>query len=87
MVAAAAGPVEHRVASTGVDGQTARHIEDRVGVERFLDGLREELRSGSFRPLPVKERRIPNAAAARRLRVPCEISSKHAEMSASRTHS
>ena len=50
--------------STGVDGQTARHIEDRVGVERFLDGLREELRSGSFRPLPVKERRIPNAAAS-----------------------
>ncbi len=45
--------------SAGVDGQTARHIEDRVGVERFLDGLREELRSGSFRPMPVKERRIP----------------------------
>jgi RNA-directed DNA polymerase len=42
-----------------VDGQTARHIEDRVGVERFLGGLREELRSGSFRPLPVKERKIP----------------------------
>lgn len=74
--------------SAGVDGQTARHIEDRVGVERFLDGLREELRSGSFRPLPVKERRIPKRGGKlRRLRVPCEISSKHAEMSASRTHS
>ncbi|MGZ6652402.1 MAG: group II intron reverse transcriptase/maturase [Solirubrobacteraceae bacterium] len=45
--------------SAGVDGQTARHIEDRVGVERFLGGLREELRSGSFRPMPVKERKIP----------------------------
>src|SRR5450755_229175 len=45
--------------SAGVDGQTARHVEQQVGVEKFLDGLREELRSGSFRPLPVKERLIP----------------------------
>jgi len=45
--------------SAGLDGQTARHVEQRVGVEKFLDGLREELRSGSFRPLPVKERLIP----------------------------
>src|SRR3954447_2502862 len=45
--------------SAGVDGQSARHIEQVLGVQRFLDGLREELRSGSFRPLPVKERRIP----------------------------
>ena len=35
--------------SAGVDGDTARHVEQRVGVARFLDGLREELRSGSFR--------------------------------------
>ncbi len=45
--------------SAGVDGQTARHVEQQVGVQRFLDGLREELRSGSFRPLPVKERLVP----------------------------
>jgi len=45
--------------SARIDGQTARHIEDRVGVEKFLGGLREELRSGSFWPLPVKERKIP----------------------------
>ena len=57
--------------SAGVDGQTARHVEQQVGVERFLDGLREELRSGSFRPLPVKERLIPKRGGKlRRLGVP-----------------
>ena len=45
--------------SAGVDGQTARHIEQELGVQKFLDGLREELRSGTFRPLPVRERYIP----------------------------
>jgi hypothetical protein len=45
--------------SAGVDGQTAHYIEQVLGVQRFLEGLREELRSGSFRPLPVKERLIP----------------------------
>jgi len=45
--------------SAGVDGQTARHIEQVLGVQKFLDGLREELRSGTFRPLPVRERYIP----------------------------
>jgi RNA-directed DNA polymerase len=57
--------------SAGVDGQTARHIEQQVGVQQFLDGLREELRSGSFRPLPVKERLIPKRGGKlRRLGVP-----------------
>ena len=57
--------------SAGVDGQTARHVEQQVGVEKFLDGLREELRSGSFRPLPVKERLIPKRGGKlRRLGVP-----------------
>jgi RNA-directed DNA polymerase len=45
--------------SAGVDGQTAHEIEARRGVERFLAGLREELRMGTYRPLAVKERAIP----------------------------
>src|SRR4051812_36775048 len=45
--------------SAGIDGQTAYEIEVRQGVERFLGELREELRSGTFRPLAVKERAIP----------------------------
>src|SRR3954468_10162943 len=46
--------------SAGIDGQTAYEIETRQGVERFLGDLREELRAGTFRPLAVKERAIPN---------------------------
>src|SRR3712207_5178511 len=34
--------------SAGVDGQTAHQIETRLGVERFLSELREELRAGAF---------------------------------------
>jgi RNA-directed DNA polymerase len=45
--------------SAGIDGQTAYEIEARQGVERFLDDLREELRTGTYRPLAVKERAIP----------------------------
>ena len=58
--------------SAGVDGKTAYHIEQVLGVQRFLDGLREELRCGSFRPLPVKERLIPkrDGKKFRRLGVP-----------------
>jgi RNA-directed DNA polymerase len=58
--------------SAGVDGQTARYIEQVLGVPRFLEQLREELRAGSFRPLPVKERLIPkrDGKKFRRLGVP-----------------
>jgi RNA-directed DNA polymerase len=45
--------------SAGVDRQNAYDIERRLGVERFLGELREELRAGSFRPEPVRERLIP----------------------------
>jgi RNA-directed DNA polymerase len=58
--------------SAGVDGQTARYIEQVLGVQKFLEGLREELRTGSFRPLLVKERLIPkrDGKRFRRLGVP-----------------
>lgn len=45
--------------SAGVDGQTAAYVEQVLGVERFLAGLREELRSGSYRPDAVRQRAIP----------------------------
>jgi len=45
--------------SAGVDGQSAAYVEQVLGVQRFLTELREELRSGSYRPLAVKERKIP----------------------------
>jgi RNA-directed DNA polymerase len=44
--------------TAGVDGQTRAKVE-RMGVERLLDELRQELRSGAYRPLPSRERLIP----------------------------
>src|SRR5438552_8185130 len=56
--------------TAGVDAATRHHIEAR-GVEQFLTELREELRSGSFRPLPVRERLIPKRDGRnRRLGIP-----------------
>ena len=37
-------------------------------MQQLLAGLREELRSGSFRPLPAKERMIPKRGGANKLR-------------------
>lgn len=45
--------------SAGVDGETAYYVEKVLGVEHFLAGLREELRSGSYRPVAVRQRAIP----------------------------
>jgi RNA-directed DNA polymerase len=57
--------------SAGVDRQNAYDIERRLGVEQFLGGLREELRTRSFRPVAVKERLIPKRGGKlRRLGIP-----------------
>ena len=47
--------------TAGVDGHTAPSIALRVGVEKFLDELRSQVKDRSFRPLPVRERMIPKA--------------------------
>lgn len=50
--------------SAGVDGQTAYHVEQVLGVERFLSELRQELRSGAsgrWRSGSIR----PQSAAAR----------------------
>ena len=44
--------------TAGVDAMTRHHIERR-GVDRFLTELRASLRSGEFRPLPVRQTTIP----------------------------
>src|SRR5687767_8936319 len=43
----------------GVDGLAVADIERVVGVPGFLDDLRAQLKEGTFRPLPVRERKIP----------------------------
>ena len=55
--------------TAGVDAATRRHVEAR-GVEQFLTELREELKAGKFRPLPVRERLIPKRGGKRRLGIP-----------------
>jgi RNA-directed DNA polymerase len=52
----------------GVDGVTAAWVEQVVGVPGFLDDLRAALKDGSFRPLPVRERKIPKPGGSGKLR-------------------
>jgi RNA-directed DNA polymerase len=57
----------------GVDGFTVADIEEIVGVPGFLDDLRVQLKEGTFRPLPVRERKIPKPGGSgkvRRLGIP-----------------
>jgi RNA-directed DNA polymerase len=44
--------------AAGVDGQTFEHIEA-YGIERWLDELAQELKSRTYRPLPVRRVYIP----------------------------
>ena len=44
--------------TAGVDGQTRKQIEQ-MGVDGVLATLREELKAGTYRPLPARERVIP----------------------------
>ena len=57
----------------GVDGLTAADVEEAIGVPGFLDDLRAQLKTGTFRPLPVRERKIPKPGGSgkvRRLGIP-----------------
>lgn len=57
----------------GVDGLTVAHVEEEIGVPGFLDDLRARLKAGTFRPLPVRERKIPKPGGSgkvRRLGIP-----------------
>lgn len=44
--------------TAGVDRATVRYVAEQVGVDVFLEELREHLRQQTFRPLPVRERLI-----------------------------
>ncbi len=55
----------------GVDRVTVAHIESRVGVEVFLDHVRRLLKTGEFRPVPVRQVMIPKASGKlRKLGIP-----------------
>jgi RNA-directed DNA polymerase len=59
--------------TAGSDGWTVARVEREVGVSRFLEDLRDLLKSGEFRPEPVRERKIPKPGGSgkvRRLGIP-----------------
>jgi len=51
--------------AAGVEGQTIKDIEQQ-GVEQFLGELQERLRSGRYRPQPVRRRYIAKPDGKRR---------------------
>jgi RNA-directed DNA polymerase len=54
--------------SPGVDGLTVADVEEQIGVPGFLDDLRAQLKAGTFRPLPVRERQIPKPGGSGKVR-------------------
>jgi RNA-directed DNA polymerase len=52
----------------GVDGMKAVDLGDGLALRRFLDELRLSLKDGSFRPLPVRERKIPKPGGSGKVR-------------------
>src|SRR6201981_738629 len=52
----------------GVDGWTVALVGERIGVPGFLEDLRAQLKSGTFRPLPVRERKIPKPGGSGKVR-------------------
>lgn len=59
----------------GVGGLTVAGVEEQIGVPGFLDDLRAQLKAGTFRPLPVRERKIPKPGGSgkvRKLGIPTE---------------
>ena len=54
--------------TAGVDGLTVADVEQTVGVSGFLDDIRTQLKAGMFRPLPVRERKIPKPGGSGKVR-------------------
>ena len=57
--------------TAGVDGVTVAQVETRVGVHVFLGQVRDLLKSGEYRPSPVRQVMIPKVnGKLRRLGIP-----------------
>ena len=49
----------------GVDRATVAYIQQRVGVQAFLDDIRARLKTREFRPSPVRQRLIPKRGSGK----------------------
>jgi len=54
--------------TAGVDGLRVADVEEQIGAPGFLDDLRAQLKTGTFWPLPVRERKIPKPGGSGKLR-------------------
>jgi RNA-directed DNA polymerase len=54
--------------AAGSDGLTVARIRERIGVSVFLNELCRQLKAGTFRPQPVRERKIPKPGGSGKLR-------------------
>jgi RNA-directed DNA polymerase len=54
--------------TAGVDGLTVAHVEQEIGVSGFLDDLWAQLKTGTFRPVRVRERKIPKPGGSGKVR-------------------
>lgn len=48
-----------RSRTAGIDGKTRSYVEQQLDVARLLEELRDEVKTGRFRALSVRERMIP----------------------------
>jgi RNA-directed DNA polymerase len=56
--------------SAGIDGITVRHVQQRIGEQRFLEGPRTELRSGAYTAQSVATQTYPQARQTRAVPTP-----------------
>lgn len=52
----------------GVDGFTVVNVERELGLPGYLEDLQRVLKTGEFRPLPVRERKIPKPGGSGKVR-------------------
>ena len=72
--------------SPGVDGLTVADVEDQIGVPGFLDDLRAQLKTGTFRPPPSRagrERSAPSVSRRSRTGWPWTRTTKSSAYAAS----
>ena len=58
--------LERAYRHTGRGRLTVADVEEFLGVPGFLDDLRASVKAGTFRPLPVRERKIPSPVGRER---------------------